>query len=73
MTGFSAHALGLYEHVYDQYFQISSMKPLGQPKPNFMSSLLGKGDKKYKNGLGNMTKMAAIPIYGKNGSVCKPE
>ena len=31
-----------YIHVYDHYFQISSMKPLCQSKPNVMWSLPGK-------------------------------
>ena len=31
-----------------------------------MWSLLGKGEKVYINGPGQMTKMAAMPIYGKN-------
>ena len=50
------------------HFQTSSpLKPLGQSKPNFMWSLLGKGGTKvYINGSGHMTKMAAMPIYGKN-------
>ena len=57
-----------YIHVYDNYFQKSfSLKPLGQSRPNFMWSLLGKRDPKVcKNGLGHMTKLAAMPIYGKN-------
>ena len=35
--------------------------------PNFIWSLLGKGEQKfiYVNGLGHMTKIAAMPIYGK--------
>ena len=47
-------------------FQTSSLKPLDQSKPNSMWSLLGKGERVYINGPGHMTKMAAIPIYGKN-------
>ena len=51
-----------------QQFQKSSpLKPLGQSKPNFMWSLLGKGEQEfYINGPGHMTKMAAMYIYGKN-------
>ena len=51
-----------------QQFQTSSpLKPLSQSKPNFMWSLLGKGERNvYINGPGDMTKMAAMPIYGKN-------
>ena len=50
------------------HFQTSSpFKPLGQSKPNIMWSFLGKGGKKVCiNGPGHMTKMAAMPIYGKN-------
>ena len=37
-----------YIHVYDHYFQTSSsVKPLGQSTPNFIWSLLGKGERKY--------------------------
>ena len=49
-----------------QQFQTSSLKPLGQSKPNVLWSLLGKGQKVYINGPGHMTKMATMPIYGKN-------
>ena len=54
--------------VYDHHFQTSSrLKPLGQSKPNFMLSLLGKEEQTfYINGPGHMTKMAAMPMYGKN-------
>ena len=45
-----------------QQFQTSSLKPLGQSKPNFMWSHL----KVYIYGLGHMTKMAPMPIYGTN-------
>ena len=58
-----------YIHVYGNHyhFQISfSLKPLGQSKPNFMWSLLWKGEKVYIKGPGHMTKMAATPIYDKN-------
>ena len=33
-------------------------------KAEFMWNLLGQGGKKNKNGLGNMIKMAAMPLYG---------
>ena len=58
------------------HFQTSSpLKPLGQSKPNFMWSLLWEGGKKVCiNGPGHMTKMAAMPIYGKNlKKSCSPE
>ena len=54
-----------YIHVHDHYFQTSSLKLLGQSKPNLILSLLGKGERKF--GPGHMTKMATMPIhvYGK--------
>ena len=56
-----------YIHVYDHHLQGSfSLKLFGQSKSNFMRSLLGKAERKYINGPGHMTKMAAMPIYGKN-------
>ena len=37
-----------YVQVYDHYFQTSSiLKLLGQSMPNFMWSLLGKGEQKF--------------------------
>ena len=33
-----------YIHVYDHNIQTSSLKPLGQSKPNFMWSNLRKGE-----------------------------
>ena len=35
---------GAIIHVYDHNIQTSSLKPLGQSKPNFMWSILGKGE-----------------------------
>ena len=54
--------------VVCQHFQTSSLlKPLGRLKPNFIWSLLKIGERKFfPNGHGHMTKMAAMPIYGKN-------
>ena len=53
--------------VRSQFQKSSSLKPLGQSKPNFMWSFLGKGGTKvYINRPGRMTKVAAMPIYGKN-------
>ena len=41
-------------------------KPLGQSRPNFMWSPLGKRERKFrKNGLAHMNRMADMPIYGK--------
>ena len=43
-----------------------SLKPLGQSKPNFIGSIYGKGEPNvFINNPGHMTKMAAMPIYGK--------
>ena len=33
-----------YIHVYDHNIQTSSLKPLGQSKPNFMWSIVRKGE-----------------------------
>ena len=57
-----------YIHVHNHYFQTSSpLKPFGQSMPNFMWSHFWEGRMKvYINGPGRMTKMAAMPIYGKN-------
>ena len=48
--------------VRPQFQRSPSLKPLGQLKPNFMWSVLRKGER----GPGHMTMMAAMPIYGKN-------
>ena len=54
-----------YIHVYDHIIQTSSsLKLLGQSKPNFMWSILRKG-KVCINGQGHMTKMAAMAINRK--------
>ena len=52
--------------VRPQFQRSSPLKPLGQSKPNFMWSILRRGTKVNINHLGHMTKMAAMPIYGKN-------
>ena len=44
----------------------SSLKPLGQSKPNFVEPPWEGGTKVYIDGPGHMTKVAAMPIYGKN-------
>ena len=80
-TMFLAH-LSLYAHwwaynacstvcrtssVVRQDFKTSShLKPLGQLKPIFIWTPWDGGTKLCSNGPGHMTKMAAIPIYGKN-------
>ena len=46
--------------VRPQFQRSSPLKPLGQSKPNFTWSILRTG------GPSHMTKMAAMPIYGKS-------
>ena len=57
-------------HVYYHNIQTSSpLKPLGESKPNFyVKHLRNRGINVYINYLVHMTKMAAMPIYGKNPS-----
>ena len=52
------------------HFQRSGLKPLGQSKPNFILSIYRKWEPMcmYISSPGHMTKMAAVPIYGKNPS-----
>ena len=48
---------------------INSQKPLSQSKPNFICKLSDTREMKiYWHDAGHMTKMAAMPIYGKNPS-----
>ena len=50
-----------------QHFQTSPLKPLGRLKANFiMEPPWDWGRKVCSNGPGHMTKVAAMPIYGKN-------
>ena len=53
---------GQYTCIFHNILASSLLKPLGQSKPNFMDSLTNV----YINNPGHMTKMAAMPIYGKN-------
>ena len=56
-----------YIHVYFHIIQtFSSLKSHGKSKPNFVSIILRKGEHVYINGLGHMTKMAAMAINSKN-------
>ena len=59
-------------NIHEYYHNIqtsSSLKPLGQSKPNFKRIICRKGViNVYINNPGHMTKMAAIAIYGKNPS-----
>ena len=50
--------------VVRSHFQTSSLKPLGQSKPNYAEPPWEGGTKVYINGPGHMTKMAAMLIYG---------
>ena len=55
--------------VRPQFQTSSPLKPLGQSKPKFnVEPPWEEGTKVYINGPGHMTKMAAMPIYGKNPS-----
>ena len=57
-----------YIHVYDHNIQISSsLKPLGQSKPNFIWSIVRKGQWKFLciNGQSHMTKMTAMALNSK--------
>ena len=46
---------------------VFSQKQLGDLKPKFKGKLEGEIEMKiYTNKMGHMTKMAAMPIYGKN-------
>ena len=49
-----------------QHFQRTSLKLLGQFHLNFICSLKAMGERVYIFSQGHMTKMAAMPIYGKN-------
>ena len=53
--------------VRPQFQTSSPLKPLGQSKPNFYVEPPWEGGTKVCiNGPGHMTKMATMPIYGKN-------
>ena len=45
LRGLSVPARG-YIHVYDYNIQTSSLKLLGQSKPNLLWSILGKGNER---------------------------
>ena len=47
-------------------YTFSAQKPLDQSVKFHMELLWDGGTKFYSNGPGHMTKMAAMPIYGKN-------
>ena len=56
-----------YILVYNHYFQTSSsLKPLGKSSKNFYVEFPEEvGKKVYIYGTGHMTKMVAMPIYGR--------
>ena len=51
--------------VYDHNIPTSSLKPLGQSKPNIKWSIVRRGVKVNINGPGHMTKMATMAINSK--------
>ena len=55
----------IYMYIFIIMKNLLTLKPLGQSKPNFIWSILGKGGKVYINGQGHMTKMAAMAINRK--------
>ena len=59
-------AQGQRNSVIHQHFQTSSLKSLGKLKQcSHIEPFLGQGKIFFLCGLGHMTKMAAMPIYGK--------
>ena len=52
--------------VRPQFQTSSPLKPLGQSNSNSYGDSSGRGTKVCSNGPGHMTKMATMPIYGKN-------
>ena len=65
--GLSAPAPGLYNCTLPLFSNIFFYKTAWPIKPKFyMEPPWEGGTKVYKDGLGHMTKMAAMPIYGKN-------
>ena len=57
------------QYTYLHNIQTSPLKPLGQSKPKFYVKHLKDGvTNVFINNPGHMTKMAAMPIYGKNPS-----
>ena len=63
--GLSAPALGLYTCKYSLFSNIFFSETAWPIKPKFyVVPPWEKGTKVYIKGLGHMTKMAAMPIYG---------
>ena len=56
----------IYMYISIIMKNLPPLKPLGQSKPNFIWSILGKGERKfYINGQDHMTEMAAMAINRK--------
>ena len=65
--GLSGPAPGLYTCIGPPFSNIFSTETAWPIKANFyVEPPLEGGTKVYINGPGHMTKMAAMPIYGKN-------
>ena len=64
---------GNIQVYYHNVQRSSSLKLLSQSKPNFMWSILRKGERVYINDPGHMTKMAAMAINSKNLQKSSPE
>ena len=64
----------IHVHVYLHNIQTSSsLKPLGHQSQISCEASIGRRTNVYINNPGHMTKMAAMPIYGKNPSKSSPE
>ena len=55
--------INVYFHIIQTF---SFLKSHGKSKQNFVLSILRKGEEVYINGLGHMSKMAAMAINSKN-------
>ena len=67
--GSYAHTLGQYTCILPSYSNIFSSKTTWPIEAKFyVNHLYDGGTNVYINNLGHMTKMAAMPIYGKNPS-----
>ena len=55
---------GHSDSTFTSFFSLETAKPIGAKF--HMEPLWDMGTKVYSNGPGHMTKMAAMPIYGKN-------
>ena len=63
----AAQEIRSYIHLYFHNIQtVSSLKSHGKPKPNFVFSILRKGEQVYINGLDHLTEMTSMAINNKN-------